>query len=507
VERALAAAQASLQAGAFDAARGMLTLAETAPLDAFQRARVGLLQGQVAFAEGLGTDAPPLLLAAARQLEALDLDLARETYLNACGAAMFAGPAERRSPAGRLPRRPGPAASDGHAEGRRHPAGRGRAAHHRRSPGRGPDAPARRERLLRRRRPRGGLPSLELVRHCGQQRLVDDDGLRSVCARQIQLARDAGALGGLPMHLLALSTAAARSGDMPAASSLMAEAEAIAEATGTRFAPYTQLVVLALRGDEADAVALVESTIARAADLRQSQAPTVAHWAASVLYNGLGRYEDARRAAAAASSAQLDMFAGMWSLPELVEAAARTGAAELARDAVVRLEATTRPAGTDFGRGVEARCRALVSERDEAEGFFREAIERLGRTRLRVDLARAHLLYGEWLRREGRRRDAREQLRAAHGMLVGMGLAAFGERARRELVATGEVVRRRRTESRDELSAQEREIARLAGDGLSNPEIGARLFLSPRTVEWHLRKVFTKLGIRSRQELAGVARD
>jgi DNA-binding CsgD family transcriptional regulator len=337
--------------------------------------------------------------------------------------------------------------------------------------------------------------------------LWDDDGLRSVCARQIQVARDAGALGGLPMHLLALSTAAARSGDMPAASSLMAEAEAIAEATGTRFAPYTQLVVLALRGDEADAVALVESTIAQAADLRQSQAATVAHWAASVLYNGLGRYEDARRAAAAASSAQLDMFAGMWSLPELVEAAARTGAAELARDAVVRLEATTRPAGTDFGRGVEARCRALVSERDEAEGFFREAIERLGRTRLRVDLARAHLLYGEWLRREGRRRDAREQLRAAHGMLVGMGLAAFGERARRELVATGEVVRRRRTESRDELSAQEREIARLAGDGLSNPEIGARLFLSPRTVEWHLRKVFTKLGIRSRQELAGVARD
>jgi DNA-binding CsgD family transcriptional regulator len=192
----------------------------------------------------------------------------------------------------------------------------------------------------------------------------------------------------------------------------------------------------------------------------------------------------------------------MWALPELVEAAARGGDADLARDALERLAETTQPSGTDFALGIEARCRALMSEGEIAERLYQEAIERLGRTRLRPELARAHLLYGEWLRREGRRVDAREQLRTAHGMFTDMGMEAFAERARGELSATGEKVRERTVETRDDLTAQERHIAHMARDGLSNPEIGARLFLSPRTVEWHLHNVFTKLGIHSRRALA-----
>jgi ATP/maltotriose-dependent transcriptional regulator MalT len=277
---------------------------------------------------------------------------------------------------------------------------------------------------------------------------------------------------------------------------------AFTEATGMRLAPYSELVVLALRGSEGEASALIGATIRQAADWGQGLAALVAHWAAAILYNGLGRYEDACEAALEASSDRLDVFAAVWALPELIEVSARRGAAEVAREALQRLAETTRPAGTDFGLGVEARSRALLSEGEAAERLYREAIDRLGRTRLRPELARAQLLYGEWLRREGRRVDARVQLPTAHELFAGMGMEAFGERAHRELVATGEKVRKRNAETRDELTPQEWQIARLARDGLSNPEIGARLFLSPRTVEWHLRKVFSKLGISSRRELA-----
>jgi ATP/maltotriose-dependent transcriptional regulator MalT len=192
----------------------------------------------------------------------------------------------------------------------------------------------------------------------------------------------------------------------------------------------------------------------------------------------------------------------MWVLPELVEAAVRAGEAELARDALKRLAGTTRPCRTEFALGIEARCRALLSDGAAADDLYREAIERLRRTRLRPELARAHLLYGEWLRRENRRVAAREQLRTAHEMLAAIGMEAFAERARKELQATGENVRKRTADTRDDLTAQERQMARLARDGLSNPEISTRLFLSSRTVEWHLHNVFTKLGIRSRRELA-----
>ncbi|MET0770544.1 MAG: LuxR C-terminal-related transcriptional regulator, partial [Solirubrobacteraceae bacterium] len=226
-----------------------------------------------------------------------------------------------------------------------------------------------------------------------------------------------------------------------------------------------------------------------------------AQWAAAILFNGLGRYEQALAAAREATEDHPELFLSAWSLPELIEAASRRGALDDAREALVRQTATTQGAGTEFGLGVEARSRALVSDGDAADALYREAIERLGRTLMRSELARAHLVYGEWLRREGRRRDARLQLRTAHEQLAAMEMHGFAERAGRELLATGERVRSRTEDTRDELTPQEGEIARLARDGLSNPEIGSRLFLSPRTVEWHLRKVFTKLGIASRHEL------
>ena len=226
----------------------------------------------------------------------------------------------------------------------------------------------------------------------------------------------------------------------------------------------------------------------------QGLAVTLTWWASAVCANGLGRYEQALAAAEQAVEYPHELGFAELTLPELIEAASRSGMAERASVALERLTATTRPAGTDWGLGLEARCRALVSDRDVAEGFYRSAIDRLSRTRLWFESARAHLLYGEWLRRENRRVDAREHLRTAHDQLHAMRAEGFAERARRELLATGETVRRRRAETLDDLTSQEWQIARMAGDGLSNPEIGAQLFISPRTVEWHLRKVFPKLG-------------
>jgi DNA-binding CsgD family transcriptional regulator len=228
----------------------------------------------------------------------------------------------------------------------------------------------------------------------------------------------------------------------------------------------------------------------------------MAQYGAAVLNNGLGRYEEALAAAQDACWDPVDLYASGWALPELVEAAARCGQLGPAQAALKRLAAATHPAGTDWGLGLEARSRALLSDGAAADGLYREAIDRLGCARLRPELARAHLLYGEWLRRESRRVDARAQLRAAHEHFASIGMEAFAERSRRELVATGEKARKRTVDTRDDLTAQQRQIAHLARDGLSNADIGARLFLSPRTVEWHLGKVFGKLGIRSRHELA-----
>jgi DNA-binding CsgD family transcriptional regulator len=500
-DRALAAAQANLHAGAFDAALGLLATAEAWSLDELQRARVDLLRGEIAFVSRLGGDASALLLRAAKRLESLDLELARETYLSAWGAAAFAERvgagdlpevchAARALPTPAQPPRPADLLLDGLAllvtEGRAAAAPRLRRA---------AQAFAREDADVEERLRWGWLAT------AAGYAMWDNDGTRAACERQIQLVRDAGALEGLPFCLVALGVATAWSGDFAVAASLVAEVDEVTAATGANIQPYAALLLLALRGREAEASALIGATLEQAADSRQGAALTEAHRAAAMLYNGLGRYRQALAAAQSASWDPLDLYPSMWALPELVEAAVRSGSADIARAALDRLAHTTQPAATDFGLGIEARSRALLSEGETAEGLYREAIDRLGRTQLRPELARAHLLYGEWLRREGRRVHARTQLRIAHEMCAGIGMEAFAERARNELLATGETVRKRIVETRDDLTAQEEQIARLARDGLSNPEIGARLFISPRTVEWHLRKVFTKLGISSRREL------
>jgi DNA-binding CsgD family transcriptional regulator/tetratricopeptide (TPR) repeat protein len=503
--RTLAAAQASLQAGAFDKALDLLIEAETGPLDEFSSARVDLLRGRIAFSSGLSTDAPPLLLKAAGRLESLDLDLARETYLSAWMAALFAGrfagagdlaevcQAARALPGPDRPARPRAAAGlvlDGLAllvtEG----------------PAVAAPALQRAAGLLA----GAGISAEEGIRwgwlgQTAASALWDDVRWRAILLRQVQLARDAGALDQLPIGLGFLGTDAAWRGDFAAAAALIAETAAVCAATGAHAAPFAAMLTASLRGDHAEAARLIEATIADAEATSQGIAATCAHWAAAVLNNGLGRYADALAAARYASQETPALYMAMWALPELVEAAARCGESQLAAEALERLAATTRPGGTDLGLGIEARSRALVSEGPAAEELYREAIGRLGRTELRPELARAHLVYGEWLRRAGRRTDAREQLREAYEMLTAMGIEGFAGRARRELLATGENVRKRRAETKGDLTAQEAQIARLARDGLSNPEISTQLFLSPRTVEWHLRKVFTKLGITSRRQL------
>jgi ATP/maltotriose-dependent transcriptional regulator MalT len=323
----------------------------------------------------------------------------------------------------------------------------------------------------------------------------------TTCARLVRLVREAGVLSELPIHLTALAIASTWVGDFAAAASLITEADSVAAATGSRIAPFAALRLKGLQGREAEAFPLLTSAIEVAAASGQEIAASMAHWGAAVLYNGLARYEEAASAGRQATSDPFEPWISVFTLPELVEAAARTGDAELARDALARLVATTQPCGNDAALGIEARCQALLSEGADAEGWYREAIDRLSRTRLRPDLARAHLLYGEWLRREGQRTDARVQLRTAHDMLAAIGMEAFAERARRELAATGEKARKRGIETVATLTEQEALIARLARAGRTNPEIGAQLFLSARTVEWYLRKIYTKLGIGSRRQL------
>ncbi len=505
-ERVLAAAQASMQAGAFAKVAELLAMAEDGPLDEFQRVRADLLQAHVAFASGLGSDAPSLLLKAASRLEPFDLDLARETYLAAWGAAGMAGDLSRRDvlleicrAVQALPPPPGdPRPLDLLLHGLAVLT---------------VDGPAAAAATLQRAADVLTSISVEDVLRWGWMATVastvvwDFDGLYAISVRQVQLVRDAGALAQLPFYLNQLGIVRPWMGDFAGTVSVIAETDSVAAATGSPIAPYTLLRLLALQGREAEASAAMASAIELAAAEGQGMAAAWAHWTAAVLYNGLGRYKEAASAARQATANTLNPFMSMWAMPELVEAAARAGDAELARDALERLAETTQPCGNDVALGIEARGRALVSHGAGAGARYQEAIGRLSRTRLRTELARAHLVYGEWLRREDRRLDAREQLRTAHNMLVAIGMEAFAERARRELAATGETVRKRSVEAGSMLTTQEAYIARLARDGRTNPEIGAQLFLSARTVEWHLRKIFTKLGISSRRELhAALAR-
>jgi DNA-binding CsgD family transcriptional regulator len=504
VRRALAAAQASMHAGIFEGGLELLALAETSTPDERQMAHVELLRGQIAFASNMGTAAPPLLLKAAQRLERLDPELARETYLDAWGAALFAG---RLASAGSLvevssaatsaprPTRPlGP--SDLLLDGLTTLVTEGRAA----------AAP-----LLRQ-----ATASFADEASSGQENfrwgwmttiptnvLWDEDSWHSISARQVREARDAGALARLPIDLADWAIFVTWCGDFGAADEAIAEGDAITKATGNDIAPYAQLLLAAFRGRE-DASPWIESTIRRAGTSGQGLGVQWAEWATAILFNGLGRYDRALASAQRAAEETPQLHVSPWALIELIEAAVRTGKSDVAAGALEGVMAATAPSSTDWGRGIQARCRALLSKGESAERLYREAIERLARTRRRPELARAHLLYGEWLRREKRRVDARVQLHAAHDQFASIGMEAFAERARGELLATGEKVRERTVATRDVLTAQERQIARLASEGLSNPDIGARLFLSPRTVEWHLRNAYMKLGIHSRRELSNV---
>jgi DNA-binding CsgD family transcriptional regulator len=499
-ERALAAAEVSFQAGAFDAALGLLATAEAGPLDGFQGARAALLRGYVAFASRSGNDAAPLLLQAARRLERFDLGLARKAYLTAWGAAVAAGPlagagvlleicrAVRALPPPSATPHPLDLLLDGLALLT--------------TDGRAAATPI----LQRAAKAVAEMPVEDVLRWgvlaaTASTAIWDSDGSSAIFERQAQIVRDAGALAELPIHLGALAVDKAWRGDFAGAGALVAESDSVAAATGSQMPPFAVLRLWSLQGRDTEASALIETTIEQADAGGQGESAKMAQWAATVLYNGLARYDDAVSAAREVTTNAIDPWQSMWALPEFVEAAARVGDIELASDALERLAETTQPAGTEFALGIEARSRALLSDGATAEELYREAIDRLSRTKLRPELARAHLLYGEWLRREGRRVDAREQLRTAHDLFLAIGMEAFAERAGWELLATGEKVRKRSPEMREELTAQEEQIARLARDGLSNPEIGGQLFISARTVEWHLRKVFTKLGISSRRQL------
>ncbi len=331
--------------------------------------------------------------------------------------------------------------------------------------------------------------------------LWDDESWSILTARHVQAARDVGALSELPLSLNSLVVVHLFAGERTAAASVVAEIEAIGQATGSGLAPYGALALAAWRGHQAEAAPLIEAAMADVVARGEDTGVMVTHWARSLLLNGLAQYTDALEAARSAAEHPLESAVAYWALTELIEAAVRCGRPELAADAYERLAATTQVAGTDWAVGVLARSRALLATGGEEETLYQQAIEHLGRTRLRMELARAHLLYGEWLRRESRRQEARGSLRSAYDIFTPAGADAFADRARRELAAAGEPVAERATRASDTLTAQEAHIAALAGSGLTNPEIGAQLFLSPHTVEWHLRKVFTKLGITSRRQL------
>ncbi|HEY2436711.1 MAG TPA: LuxR C-terminal-related transcriptional regulator, partial [Solirubrobacteraceae bacterium] len=446
------------------------------------------------------SDAAPLLLRAAKRLESIAPESSRARYLDALYASSVAGRLATTGTSVVEVARAASAAPQG-ATGAADLLLAGLAARFSEGYAAGVEALRSALRVFD-----GGVPEDEeprLVRmvFVAALHLWDDDGFDTLSARWVALCRETGALSELPRALNSRALVLCLAGDLTAARSLVEESQATIEATGIDAAPFGAMGHAALRGDEATASALIQLSTAEALRRSDGARLSAAEWADAVLNNGLGRYEQALAASDHATGSHPDPFYANWALAEMIEAAARTDQRQTAARAHRRLAEMTSASGTNWALGIEARTRALVSDGDVAENLYRKAIERLEHTRIRVELARAHLVYGEWLRREGRRVEAREQLRAAHEMLASMGVDAFAGRAERELLATGEHVRIRVVETPEDLTGQEAQIARLARDGVSNAEIAARLFISRRTVEYHLSKVFTKLGIRSRHEL------
>jgi DNA-binding CsgD family transcriptional regulator len=499
--RLLAAARAKRDAGALDAALELLAAVAAGPVDARQAAELEDLRADIAFDHRRIGEAARLFVGAAKRLEPHDAGLARVSHLKAIGAAIWAGSdglLEAARAARAAPAAPGPPGAvdllldafairvtDGYATA----------------------VPALRHAL-------DGVLALDVEDDLGRWlwltgarggavaalELWDADAWHELATRQVRVAREMGALVRLQFALQFLARSHLLAGDLAAAAQAIEEDRAIAEATGASPVAYMEMTLAAWRGQEALTSDLIERERRHASERGIGRLAQFATYSAAVLYNGIGRYDvahDAARHAFAHDHVGYVPFV----VPEVAEAAARTGDATLLRTAADVMAERTAVGPSDWALGIDARVRALASDGDAAESLYRESINCLARTRVRGELARGRLLYGEWLRREGRRVDARDELRVAREMLLAMGAEGFAERARHELLATGEKVRKRREDTRDELTPQEEHIARLARDGRTNPEIGAELFLSPRTVEWHLKKVFTKLGITSRRAL------
>lgn len=522
--RALAAAQAQRDVAAFDSADELLTIAESASLDKLQQARVARLRAHIVFARSRsGTaDAPTVsdaaigLLDAARRLEKLDDAQSRETYLEALGAAMFGGrlcphggihlaaEAAGAAPPGPKPARPVDLLLDGIAL--------------RATAGHAASLAALRDALIviNAEAERGDdalrwfWQAFPIVQETAVHELWDDEVWHQLASHAVRLARDAGALAVLPHALVYRAGVHVQAGEFATASQLIEEAKAISAATGYVPVKYQSVLLAAWRGNEDVATTLIERAATDGMTRGEGRIAGLTGYCSAVLYNGLCRYDDAFAAASKACEYEdLGLFG--WCLVELIEAAARSGKKDAAHDALRQLEDRAVSAQTDWATGVFLRSKALLTSDRDAEACYREAIDKLARTRIVVQLARTHLSYGEWLRRCNRRIDARTQLGTAHEMFARMGADAFAERARRELLATGEKVTKRSVKtgkaSAGGLTAQEAQIARLAGEGLTNPEIAAQLFISSHTVEWHLRKVFAKLGITSRRQLRGLAKE
>ncbi|MFS0897589.1 AAA family ATPase [Mycolicibacterium litorale] len=508
-ELATAAASAKTQAGAFDAARDLLAIAEAAPMADLQRADTDLVRAQLALASRHGNDAGPLLLAAARRLEAVDPTRARETYLDAMSAAIFAGRLAVEGGMLEVSKAACAAPRPSDDSGPAHLLLDGLAAQH--CHGFAEGLAALREAIRTYGRAMSAEQELRwMFLACfAAARIWDIDRHSVLAARYVRLARGSGAVSQLPLALSSLVIPLLFTGQFAEAERVVDEMCTAIDAMGGNLTPFSALVLAAMRGRRDELEALGDMVRSDAQRRGEGFGLTAFAWARSLDANARGDYRTALDEATYASAHPGDAAASWWALPELVEAAARVGETPLAAAALGRLAELTTPSGTEWALGVEARARALLSEPATADDRYCEAIERLARAGMRPDLARAHLLYGEWLRRRRRRVDARVHLRAAHGLFDSIGMTAFAQRAERELLATGERARRRTdaASSAGTLTAQETQIARLARDGMSNPEIGARLFISARTVQYHLGKVFLKLGIESRSQLAAVLTD
>jgi DNA-binding CsgD family transcriptional regulator len=509
--RALAAAATKFQAGAFDAARDLLAMAAAGPLSELDHARADLMQGQLAWVTSRGGNAPLLLVRAAERLAPVDPGLSRATYLDALSAAMFAG--HLASPGG------------GALEV-------ARAADAAPRPSDVPRAPDLLLTGLAANFNEGYTAAVPILRQAltafganmsadeqlrwlwlttlAALHLWDDKPWHELSDLYVQLARRTGALSELPLALSTRAIMLLFVGDLDTATSLVDEQQVVTEATGGNLAPYSGMALAALGGNEDLARSLISDTITEVGARGEGIGIAVAHWTNALLHNGLGKYPEAMAAAQQALRHQHypdARYPGVanWAVAELIEAAALSGATDTAVEAFQWIAEMTGASRTGWALGLEARSRALISDPNVAEPLYLEAIDRLGRTLVRTELARTRLLYGEWLRRRGRRVDAREQLRAAHDLLTMIGAHAFAERARRELVATGEKARKRTVATEVDLTGREEQVARLASGGLTNSEIGIRLLVSPRTIEYHLGNVFAKLGITSRHELEQVS--